>query len=353
MYDYHNDHANNDNEAIAGDVPGTNITAAFPPFNNGPSSDPIPNSIHEQPPDPMASGIGYTIFKGAKSGDHHGSQDIHKEPGDFSNHQDQSDQDSKDWHAESETPDGTHSCTNVQVANDDRNESLHTDHDGVHDVAETSNDGNVGDIDYSDRNAENGNNTAQIDYAKHNNAEKQEHKDSGVYDFHEETDSDSTTSMHFGGNNVWENAGKAFDDMEKAMNELDQAPRKRDVAVEQYQAVQELVAGRTGGVGAIEKPVLICNPGVSHCFHPHGPRGTASIAPREITNGTTAPSFGPDVEGFVVIGIVALGFGAVVLMAVAIQKCFARRAVGHIVLSTEKEREGLEAMMVGTYSDSA
>ncbi|KAK5114389.1 hypothetical protein LTR85_010211 [Meristemomyces frigidus] len=207
VYDFHNTHSSQDDDAVAGKVPSTNTTAYLPPM--GP---PAQGSSVVSAEPPAESGTS-TVFEGKKADDEEASQDIHREGNsEYEDHQSSSDHSSQDWRSQFQVPNRKGSLA-VHSADDDKNESLvHSTDDGVKDVTETNSDHDAGSLEYADSNSHN--NTLKVAWDHQSSEEKEEHtspEDGGVWDFHDETDSSTTASIQLSGPAAWKTADEAYD----------------------------------------------------------------------------------------------------------------------------------------------
>ena len=261
VFDYHNQHAENNGEAIAGKISGTNIASAIAGIPTGPPAEP-PSAMATmsfagvQPATPSGAG---TVFQGSKDSSTRGSQDIHDEKIDYSNHVDSSSHDAVKWDTLNGQPGGPSVNTDIGLSNDAKHESLVTNKDGNTDTTATSQSGTIGNIDVNS-----GNSASDIDFKNQSKSAKEEHQGNGVYEYHQQTSDSGSLSQTFNGDNAVQNAGKAYGDMvqslgaggHKAKREVDAASENKDKQRTFVEMLYELVQDQQAAIPEVSKELI-------------------------------------------------------------------------------------------------
>ncbi|KAK0261031.1 hypothetical protein B0A54_11784 [Friedmanniomyces endolithicus] len=344
VFDYHNQHSENDGQAIAGKIPGTNIPSAIAGIPTGlpaPGGPPTAMSSASfggtiQPATPSS---GTTVFQASSEDSSSGSQDIHDSPGDHSNHMDGSSHDASSWQAHTQGQDSTNA--DISTSNDSKYQSLVSNLNGVQDSTSTSSSNAAGGIVVSDQDMQRGNSAADIDWKNESKTQKEEHRGNGVYEFHEASSSEGSMSQGFNGANAMADAGKAYAEMLKSLGGGGQKER-REVGGD-----QDIVTLKTVGNLAAEQDAassLLAATGLQDVLRPIG-NGTGAGVEGTLSLGATSGVWPVCMS----LGIVVVVIGACALTALVIK----RRAEA----SDRRARLGDSGYQLTTkgegYSDSA
>ncbi|KAK0334687.1 hypothetical protein LTR91_024267 [Friedmanniomyces endolithicus] len=316
VFDYHNQHSENDGQAIAGKIPGSDVPSAIAGISNGP---PAPGS----PPTAMSStsfggtiqpatpNSGTTVFQANSEDSSSGSQDIHDSQGDHSNHMDGSSHDASSWQAHTQGQDSTNA--DISTSNDGKYESLVSNLGGVQDSTSTSSSNAAGGIEVIDQDMQRGNSAADIDWKNESKMQKEEHRGNGVYEFHEASSSEGSMSQGFNGANAMADAGKAYAEMLQSLGSGGQ--KERRAVFGEGRDDQEVVTLKTVGDLAGEQDVAGSLPAATELQDVLRPIGNGTVGGMDGT-----PSLGSTSGVWPVcmsLGIVAVVIGACALTALA------------------------------------
>ncbi|KAK0934173.1 hypothetical protein LTR29_014222 [Friedmanniomyces endolithicus] len=344
VFDYHNQHSENDGQAIAGKIPGTNIPSAIAGIPTGlpaPGGPPTATSSASfggtiQPATPNS---GTTVFQASSEDSSSGSQDIHDSPGDHSNHMDGSSHGASSWQAHTQGQDSTNA--DISTSNDSKYESLVSNLDGVQDSTSTSSSNTAGGIEASNQDMQRGNSAADNDWKNESKTQKEEHRGNGVYEFHEASSSQGSMSQGFNGASAMADAGKAYAEMLQSLGSGGQKERREvggDQDVVTLKTVGDL-AGEKDGAGSLPTAT-----GLQDVLRPIG-NGTGAGMEETLSLGSSTGVWPVCMS----LGIVAVVIGACGLTALVIK----RRAEA----SDRRARLGDSGYQLATkgegYSDSA
>ncbi|KAK1818250.1 hypothetical protein LTR12_007282 [Friedmanniomyces endolithicus] len=348
VFDYHNQHSENDGQAIGGKIPGSDVPSAIAGISNGPPAPGSPPAAMSsasfggtiQPANPSA---GTTVFQASEEDSSSGSQDIHDSMGDHSNHMDGSSHDASSWQAHTQGQDSTNA--DISTSSDSKDESLVSNLDGVQDSTSTSSSNAAGGIEVSDQDLQRGNSAADIDWKNESKTQKEEHRGNGVYEFHEASSSEGSMSQGFNGANAMADAGKAYAEMLQSLGSGRQ--KKNREVVGEGRDGQDVVTLKTVGDFTGEQDgagSLPAATGLQDVLRPIG-NGTGAGMEDTLSLGSTSGVWPVCMS----LGIVAVVTGACALTALVIK----RRAEA----SDRRARLGDSGYQLTTkgegYSDSA
>ncbi|KAK5108225.1 hypothetical protein LTR62_008681 [Meristemomyces frigidus] len=265
VYDYHNQFDSNDGKAIVGKIQGTTVVGAIqaiptgapsgPPAEGGqggqsagapaaqsgasnPDANPesyshpdsergssqAPNS---PPPGPSNSTTtvsghrpndGNTVFEGKTDDSSSGSQDIHNQPGNYTNHQDTTTHTAIDWNTHSKgQPDGSNSGAKINQASDTSVESLVTDKEGIYDSIAVNESETTGSIDVDATDSHTGKNSADITFEELDKDQTEEKIGEDSYEFHRQDSHSGSLSQNFGGTEGIGDADQAYREMMESL----------------------------------------------------------------------------------------------------------------------------------------
>ncbi|TKA74172.1 hypothetical protein B0A55_06588 [Friedmanniomyces simplex] len=349
IFDYHNQHFENDGLAEAGKIPGANIASAIASIPTGPPAVGAPPSGENnvsfggtmQPATPSS---GAAVFQASKEDYSSGSQDIHDSTNDYSNHMDGGSHDATNWQAQTHSQ-GSNTNSDIGISNDSTNESLVTNKDGVQDSTSTSSAKTAGGIDVNDQDMQRGNSTADIDFQNESKTQKDEHQGNGVYEFHEATSSKGSMSQGFNGGSAMADAGKAYGDMLQSLGVAGQKERREIAAASREE--QDVVTMKTIGEMAGERNLTSSLPMATGLQGILQPLGNSTLADLDSTL-----SLGPTSSWYpacVSLLVVAIVIGSCALTALGLKK----RAEGRDRRARLGDAGYKMAMKGEGYSDSA
>ncbi|KAK1068893.1 hypothetical protein LTR74_005349 [Friedmanniomyces endolithicus] len=319
VFDYHNQHSENDGQAIAGKIPGTDVPSAIAGISNGP---PAPGG----PPTAMSSASfggtiqpatpssGVTVFQANSEDSSSGSQDIHDSPGDHSNHMDGSSHGASSWQAHTQGQDSANA--DISTSNDSKYESLVSNLDGVQDSTSTSSSNAAGGIVVSDQDMQRGSSAADIDWKNESKTQKEEHRGNGVYEFHEASSSEGSMSQGFNGASAMADAGKAYAEMLQSLGSGGQ--KKRREVVGQGRDEQDAVTLKTVGDLAAEQDAassLLAATGLQDVLRPIR-NGTGAGMEETLSLGATSGVWPVCMS----LGVVVVVIGACALTALVVKR---------------------------------
>jgi len=337
-----------------GKIQGTDVVSAIKAIPSGPvdavavasgaanpasaqqSSAPHSNSTEVSGTRP---GTGSTIFEGKTDDASHGSQDIHNQAGNYTNHQDSGTHDAIDWKTNTKgTPDGSTSKVDIDSSKDTNNESLVTDKDGVYNSDSVNESKDVGTIDVDSTDPRTGKNSADIAWSELNKDQTAETIGADSYEFHQQNSHKGTLAQTFGGTEGIADADKAYAEMMEGVGKRDVGGEVGEGALQGVVTFATFVTtttstSGTGGLG-LEMTAL--------------PTLQATSGQHVISNGSLAPHRSGD-EMLDTVGqspvLYSLGFVAAFCMMCAVMYGIAKTRVDEKVRRSSSNEEAAKMLL--------